>query len=111
MSNITTCHTKILENGTLIFGGTNFGICQETCKGQRFEPKNKHNLIFNEKHWSNDLYDLRLFTDGFCHTFDPLIPQERGRGHILSLYLGYHELMRDIELPWKVFKITSICIF
>ena len=77
---------------------------QSSLLGQRFKPEDRNNQIFNEKHWSNDLYDLRRFSDGFCHTFDPLGPQGRGKGHFLSLYLGHDELMKNIEIPWKVFK-------
>ena len=63
--------------------------------GQRFEPESKQNLVHHEDHWSYDVYDLKSYSDGFCHTFNPLKPQPKGKGYFLSLYLGHHELMKD----------------
>ena len=104
------CITRANNDQTLNIDTTSrWGICDgERCHGQRFIPENIHNRVNDEQFWRDEVYDLRTWYDGWCHTFRPVEVQPRGKGHVLAFYLGHDHLMN--HLPNTFFKQFSVVI-
>ena len=86
-----------------------WGICdRERCHGQGFVPESIHNRVNDDRYWRDEVYDLRTWYDGWCHTFRPVEVQPRGKGHVLAFYLGHDHLMN--HLPSTFLKQFSVVI-
>ena len=80
--------------------------------GQKFAPSNVHNLGQYDDQWISDIYDMRSWYDGYCHTFDPRETQRRSLGSKLSFYLGHRELLNnDKDAMFKQFTVVDIFFF
>lgn len=104
------CITKANLDNTLNLATTQrWGICDnERCHGQQFVPESTHNRVNDERYWRDDVYDLRTWYDGWCHTFRPVEVQPRGKGHVLAFYLGHDHLMNHLEsLSLKQFSLVK----
>ena len=79
--------------------------------GQKFAPSNVHNLGQYDDQWTSDIYDMRSWYDGYCHTFDPRETQRRSLGSKLSFYLGHRELLNnDKNAMFKQFTVVYILL-
>ena len=70
------CFTKVYENNTVNSNnGTDkaWGYCPDTCKGESPSPSSPYNLAKSKYKslWKSALYDLNIYTNGYCHTYDP----------------------------------------
>ena len=75
--------------------------------GQKFVPSNVHNLAQYEDQWTSEIYDLRSWYDGYCHTFDPKETQRRSLASKLSLFLGHRELLNNYKgIMFKQFTLV-----
>ena len=83
------------------------GICSEQCKGDPFEPSSKHNLARDDfmDIWASDIYDLRTFDDGFCHTYNPIRKQSTGFDFRLGLFLGHQSKNSFSEQNFESFDL------
>ena len=68
-----------------------WGNCNKNCHGESFEPSNIHNLAnedFNE-FWESDIFDLRTYDNGYCHTYNPPKATTTNFDFRLGLFLGH----------------------
>ena len=68
------CYTKVTANRRRAEGNMGYwGNCMKKCNGEPFEPSNEHNLAGEDFSyvWDSDIYDLRTWDDGYCHTYNP----------------------------------------
>ena len=75
--------------------------------GQKFVPSSVHNLGQYSSEWRTDLYDLRSWYDGYCHTWEPRHTQKRSLDSKLSLYLGHRDVFDNYEgMMFKQFNVV-----
>ena len=89
------CYTKEDNNKTVDIGDAakrRWGLCRKECEGQVFLPSHPSNLADKEEWWTTDIYDLRTWYDGFCHTFHPPDTQDVSSGRLLGIYLGHDNI-------------------
>ena len=80
--------------------------------GQKFVPSNVHNLGQNSSNWKTDIYDLRSWYDGFCHTLDPKHTQKRALSSKLSIYLGHRDVFDTYDgIMFKQFNVVMKLFF
>jgi hypothetical protein len=86
-----------------------WGNCREQCKGDLFEPSNENNLAEDdfENIWDSDIYDLRHYNDGFCHTYNPKGKQSTSFDFRMGLFIGMSQKMHCIDKDSK----TMLCLF
>ena len=89
------CYTKDDKNGTIDIGigsKSKWGLCRSECAGEVFLSSHPANLANHHTFWTTDIYDLRTWYDGFCHTFHPPDTQDVSSGRLLGLYLGHDNI-------------------
>ena len=77
--------------------------------GQLFVPSDPTNRAQYDQNWLRNIYDLRSYYDGHCHTFNPDETQSRRQQSRLSLYLGQHSAFQNY--PGRMFKQFSVVEF
>ena len=103
------CITKANNDNTINMDTLKrWGICDlERCHGQKFVPENIHNRVNDETYWRDEVYDLRTWYDGWCHTFKPLEIMPKGKGYVLAFYLGHDHLMNHLsKVEFKQFSLV-----
>ena len=70
------CYTKVFENNTVdSYLGQDiwWGYCPDTCKGETTNSSSPYILAKSKfkNLWKSDLYDLNLYSNSYCHTYDP----------------------------------------
>ena len=124
------CYTKVNQefkhNSSLQEHEGGWGLCRPGCQGlicflfssippttimiisgQKFVPSNVHNLAQYEDQWTSEIYDLRSWYDGYCHTFDPKETQPRSLASKLSLFLGHRTLLNNYKgIMFKQFTLV-----
>ena len=70
------CYTKVYGNNTVnsyLGQDVSWGYCPSTCKGETPTPSSPYNLAKSKYKnlWKSDLYDLSLYSNSYCHTYDP----------------------------------------
>ena len=62
-----------------------WGYCPDTCHGEQPTPSSPYNLALSKfiELWKSDLYDLGIYTNGYCHTYDPPVKSEPDLSHRL----------------------------
>ena len=68
------CYSKLYQNKTRMINHHKYwGNCDCSCNGEPFEPSSDHNLAKKEfdEFWESDIYDLRTWDSGYCHTYNP----------------------------------------
>ena len=85
------CYTKVDANRTTI--NKEWGICSSDCQGDDFGPSSNHNLAREDilDVWDSDIYDLRTWNHGFCHTYNPPSTLSPSFDFRLGLFLGFNE--------------------
>ena len=58
--------------------------------------------------WTTDIYDLRTWYDGFCHTFHPPDTQDVSSGRVLGLYLGHDHIPAFTDSTFTEFILVNI---
>ena len=71
-----------------------------------FEPTHEKNLALYSENWVTNIYDLRSYYDGFCHTFNPAEAQKRRQNSKLSLYLGHDSIINNYGRMFKQFNVV-----
>ena len=103
------CYTKQDNNGTVDIGNKNkWGLCREDCAGEVFHPSHPSNLANHQEWWTTDIYDLRTWYDGFCHTFHPPDTQAVSSGRLLGLYLGHDNIPEFTTSIFNEFILVNI---
>ena len=67
-----------------------WGNCNDDCNGETAEPGSKFNIVSQSDLWEQNFYDMRSWSAGFCHTYNP--PEESGIGvkDRIAILLGNH---------------------
>ena len=86
------CFTKVYENNTVdtnVGQDVSWGYCPESCKGESPSPSSPYNLAKSKyKHlWKSDLYDLSVYSNSYCHTYDPPMtskPDQQNRIYFMA---------------------------
>ena len=102
------CYTKVSTDRTVDRSTyEHWGACSPNCNGELFEPSSKHNLAKKEfvEAWDSDIYDMRTYDDGYCHTFNPEEKQDLSFDFRLGLFLGHQSMNSFEEFHFKFFKI------
>ena len=96
-------------DGPFAFGIIFPSILRKNNSGQKFEPSSVYNLGQFDDLWKTDIYDLRSWYDGHCHTFLPTETQKRSLGSKMSLFLGHRSIFDNYEGPMlKQFNVVII---
>ena len=63
-----------------------WGYCNPSCNGEYLEPSSKYNLAKSDytDFWTSSIFDLNLWENGFCHTYDP--PEKSGTDLIKRIF-------------------------
>ena len=64
------------------------------CSGQLFVPSDKHNLAgenFSD-YWVSDIYDMRTYGNGVCHTYNPPAESNVGADSQFGIFLGLQSM-------------------
>ena len=119
------CLTRVRDDNTMVEDSEYWGQCNKRCEGiyvwknhwierivlgQKLEPSNQWNQIRNEKLWRDDVYDLKYWYDGLCHTFLPKEHQPKGRGYFTSFYLGHRNSNISVPTDFRLVNITKISV-
>ena len=69
------------------------------CNGELFEPSSNHNLAKEEFDdvWASDIFDMRAFDDGYCHTYNPPNKTTSNFKFRLGLFLGHSAIMKRYQ--------------
>ena len=70
------CFTRVYGNNTVdsnMATDDSWGYCPATCKGESTTSSSPYNLAKSryKSLWKSDLYDFSLYSNSYCHTYDP----------------------------------------
>ena len=85
------CYTRMTNNGTKYYskrGELKWGYCPKDCHGETANWSSPYNLASRDEIWEGDLFDLRSWDVGICHTYNPPEPSDTGLTSRLVLLLG-----------------------
>ena len=85
------CYTRMMTNGTKYYskrGELKWGYCPKDCHGEIANWSSPYNLASRDEIWEGDLFDLRSWDVGICHTYNPPEPSDTGLTSRLVLLLG-----------------------
>ena len=101
------CFTKVDKNRAETENArTTWGRCSTNCTGEVFEPSNVFNLAREEskEQWISDMYDLRTYDDGFCHSFNPRGEHGLQFDFRLGFFLGHQSMSSRLKSRMKSFR-------
>ena len=85
------CYTRMQDNGDKYWsesGEEKWGFCPKGCNGEIANQSSPFNLASKEELWEGDLFDLRSWDVGICHTYNPPEPSDTDLTSRLVLLLG-----------------------
>ena len=85
------CFTRMQDNGEKYYskrGELKWGFCPKGCNGEIANQTSPYNLASKEELWEGDLFDLRSWGVGICHTYNPPEPSDTDLTSRLVLLLG-----------------------
>ena len=91
------CPTKLNTNRSMLRVNLGYwGYCSPNCSGTQFHPaapENQAGTGAEVQEWEEDVYDLRTWESGHCHTYSPAQSRPTGSDFRLSLFLGNRQVV------------------